>query len=497
MARADSLCHINIVFSSILYLTVRKDAIEEIRYLQKFCKDEIFNIETCAECFVKSNSKNGDGWFTKVCAKPHLLIWAKLSGYPYWPAKVMGLYDDVLGVQFFGEHERAFVPAKDCFLYSREDPNPVQPKTFRQQKFLNCVAEATEYIKNISAKFGQFYYAEFKTPFNPSHMDKYVLDTISGYETNRGGINPSMRQIETGGKRAITTAPFSGDRTNFFTSTPVVKNGAAATREALFKNAKRLLIQKSQDLYYRSKYAKIIENPGRIVLERIDSIESRASPDETDMNDFIETEFPKSDEEVSTLVTTLATAAINTADKSHSALDSTLKMSPFPQFHPVVNTITTTHVPTSNLPTSTVTSSTSDKGDPQPSTSARAQCFGSKTFDPPTMTAFPQTQLRPPPIVTQSSHMFETHPTNQEKLLIEMADRLPGIIRAAKEKMESLQNDYDTIAKFANDINEYKATFDHAKSDRNRQCVNCGNTARLFCTWSTGYCDYSCREQDQ
>lgn len=459
-----------------LNLSARKDAIEDIRYLQKFCKDEIFNIETCAECFVKSNSNNGIGWFTKVCAKPHLLIWAKLSGYPYWPAKVMGLYDDVLSVQFFGEHERAFVPAKDCFLYSREDPNPVQPKTFRQQNFLNCVAEATEYIKNISAKFGQFYYAEFKTPFNPLHMDKYVLDTIAGYETNHGEIIPTM-------KKAIASGTFSGDRTNIVTSTPIVKNGSAAAREALFKNAKRIMIQKSQDLYYKSKYAKIIMNPGRIVLERIDLTKSPVPPDEIESNELIETEVPQSNAEVSTFVTTPRTAAIKTPDRQHSNLDLSVEMSPFPRFPLAKNSIATA----SNFPT--VTSSTSDKAEPQPSTSAGAQfIFGSDTLNIPTMTAFPQTKPQPPSIVT--------HRTNMEKLLIETADRLPGIIRAAKEKMESLQNDYDTIAKFANDINEYKAILDQPKADQN-QCVNCGNAARLFCTWSTGYCNYSCRDQNR
>lgn len=475
-------------------MTVRKDAIEDIRYLQKFCKDEIFNIETCAECFVKSNSKNDNGWFTKVCAKPHLLIWAKLSGYPYWPAKVMGLYDDVLGVQFFGEHERAFVPAKDCFLFSREDPNPVQPKTFRQQKFLSCVAEATEYIKNISAKFGQFYYAECRTPFNPVHMDKYVLDTIAGYGINHGEIFSTMQPIGTCEKRAITSTSFSEDPTNVVTSTPIVKNGGATSREVLFKKAKRLLIQKSQDLYYKSKYAKIIENPGQIVLERIDLTSSPVPPDETDSNDSIEIEVHQSNAEASSVATTLPTAEIMTPYGPNS--DSLQEISAFPRVSVPKNNLTATNNSASNLITSTGTSLTSDKADPQPSTSARALFpFGSDTLETPTLTAFPQTQPRPQPIDAQSSHMSETHRTNQEKLLIEMADRLPGIIRAAKEKMESLQNDYETIARFANDIKEYKATFDHVRADQNRQCVNCGNCARLFCTWSTGYCNYSCREE--
>lgn len=45
-------------------------------------------------------------------------------GFPYWPAKAMttnaaGLVD----VRFFGAHDRAWIPVKECFLYSKKDPN--------------------------------------------------------------------------------------------------------------------------------------------------------------------------------------------------------------------------------------------------------------------------------------------------------------------------------------------------------------------------------------
>jgi hypothetical protein len=59
--------------------------------------------------------------------RPHILVWAKLKGFPYWPAKAMKIKDDVVDVRFFGQHDRAWVNVKDCFLYSLEQPG-VPPK---------------------------------------------------------------------------------------------------------------------------------------------------------------------------------------------------------------------------------------------------------------------------------------------------------------------------------------------------------------------------------
>lgn len=54
--------------------------------------------------------------------RPHILVWAKLKGFPFWPAKAMKIKDDQVDVRFFGQHDRAWVNLKDCFLYSEEMP---------------------------------------------------------------------------------------------------------------------------------------------------------------------------------------------------------------------------------------------------------------------------------------------------------------------------------------------------------------------------------------
>ena len=54
---------------------------------------------------------------------PHLLVWAKLKGFPFWPAKAMRINsEENVDVRFFGAHDRAWIPLKDVFLYSEEAP---------------------------------------------------------------------------------------------------------------------------------------------------------------------------------------------------------------------------------------------------------------------------------------------------------------------------------------------------------------------------------------
>lgn len=66
-----------------------------------------------------------------------MLLWAKLKGFPYWPAKSMGINGALVNVRFFGDHDRAYVPIKECFLYSENDPNP--PTKQNKKTIKECI----------------------------------------------------------------------------------------------------------------------------------------------------------------------------------------------------------------------------------------------------------------------------------------------------------------------------------------------------------------------
>lgn len=83
------------------------------------CQSDVKSIKTCSDCFEYWTNDHKD-YFTNVCAKPHLLVFAKLPNYPLWPAKVMSINGNKALVTFFGDHTQEDIPLTKCFLYSDE-----------------------------------------------------------------------------------------------------------------------------------------------------------------------------------------------------------------------------------------------------------------------------------------------------------------------------------------------------------------------------------------
>ncbi|XP_053694903.1 protein kinase C-binding protein 1-like isoform X2 [Sabethes cyaneus] len=144
--------------------------------LMKICKQELNEIEACNECYFNANTCKT--WFTEVCTKPHLLVWAKLKGFPFWPAKLMSVNtNQLVDVRFFGDHDRAWVPIKECYLFCEKDPNT---KLQRRTNMAECMREAEQYIAKLKRKFGQFKYAEFRTPVEVTKLDEHLESMIPG-----------------------------------------------------------------------------------------------------------------------------------------------------------------------------------------------------------------------------------------------------------------------------------------------------------------------------
>ncbi|XP_043205125.1 protein kinase C-binding protein 1-like isoform X2 [Amphibalanus amphitrite] len=168
--------------------------------LVRMCKWEMEEIETCPDCY--GNAYLSDNWFTLACPHPHLLIWARLKGFPFWPAKAVKTRDGNVDCRFFGRHDRAWVPAKECFLFSREPP--VTPKN-RTKSLDACVEELEEHVKNLEKRFGAYNFAKPKTQYNPKRVQAQLLMTIPGYggrdaetkpASERSGVKRSNSDIQ-------------------------------------------------------------------------------------------------------------------------------------------------------------------------------------------------------------------------------------------------------------------------------------------------------------
>uniref|UniRef100_A0A8C0QPG5 Zinc finger MYND-type containing 8 n=1 Tax=Chelonoidis abingdonii TaxID=106734 RepID=A0A8C0QPG5_CHEAB len=129
-------------------------------------------IEVCPECYLAACQKR-ENWFCEPCSNPHPLVWAKLKGFPFWPAKALRDKDGQVDARFFGQHDRAWVPINNCYLMSKEIPFSVK-KT--KSIFNSAMQEMEVYVENIRRKFGVFNYAPFRTPYTPNNQYQMLLD---------------------------------------------------------------------------------------------------------------------------------------------------------------------------------------------------------------------------------------------------------------------------------------------------------------------------------
>lgn len=71
-------------------------------------QNDLNEMRDCLDCYRQSNQKQDKSWFCRPCNPPHELVFAKMKGFPFWPAKVIKRIPETneYYVRFFGEfHE--------------------------------------------------------------------------------------------------------------------------------------------------------------------------------------------------------------------------------------------------------------------------------------------------------------------------------------------------------------------------------------------------------
>ncbi|XP_061148242.1 MYND-type zinc finger-containing chromatin reader ZMYND8-like isoform X2 [Syngnathus typhle] len=145
------------------------------KVIVKICEHEMNEIEVCPECYLSACQKR-ENWFCEPCGNPHPLVWAKLKGFPFWPAKALRDKDGQVDARFFGQHDRAWVPLNNCYLMSKEIPFSVK-KT--KSIFNSAMQEMEVYVENMRKKFGVFNYAPFRTPYTHDNSFQMLQDPSS------------------------------------------------------------------------------------------------------------------------------------------------------------------------------------------------------------------------------------------------------------------------------------------------------------------------------
>ncbi|XP_029470497.1 protein kinase C-binding protein 1 isoform X6 [Rhinatrema bivittatum] len=172
-----------ILHNCIIYNGGNHKLTQTAKVIIKICEHEMNEIEVCPECYLAACQKR-ENWFCEPCSNPHPLVWAKLKGFPFWPAKALRDKDGQVDARFFGQHDRAWVPMNNCYLMSKEIPFSVK-KT--KSIFNSAMQEMEIYVENIRRKFGVFNYASFRTPYTPNNQFQMLLDPA----------NPSIGTVKT------------------------------------------------------------------------------------------------------------------------------------------------------------------------------------------------------------------------------------------------------------------------------------------------------------
>ncbi|XP_056278613.1 MYND-type zinc finger-containing chromatin reader ZMYND8-like isoform X2 [Pseudoliparis swirei] len=217
------------------------------KVIVKICEHEMNEIEVCPECYLSSCQKR-DNWFCEPCSQPHPLVWAKLKGFPFWPAKALRDKDGQVDARFFGQHDRAWVPINNCYLMSKEIPFSVK-KT--KSIFNSAMQEMEVYVENIRKKFGVFNYAPFRTPFTPNNQLQMLLDPS----------NPSAGTVKT---EKLDKLRFNFD----ITASPKMVLGKSSTpsgmsRRVSMTDMPRSPVSTNSSVHTGSDGEQDMEKPGR------------------------------------------------------------------------------------------------------------------------------------------------------------------------------------------------------------------------------------------
>ncbi|XP_026106011.1 protein kinase C-binding protein 1-like isoform X3 [Carassius auratus] len=175
-----------ILHNCIIYNGANHKLTATAKVIVKICEHEMNEIEVCPECYLSACQKR-DNWFCEPCSQPHPLVWAKLKGFPFWPAKALRDKDGQVDARFFGQHDRAWVPLNNCYLMSKEIPFSVK-KT--KSIFNSAMQEMEVYVENVRKKYGVFNYAPFRTPYTPNNQFQMLQDPNN---PKKGTVKPDKQ----------------------------------------------------------------------------------------------------------------------------------------------------------------------------------------------------------------------------------------------------------------------------------------------------------------
>lgn len=182
-----------------IYPLANTTEMESTKWLIRDITHDISEIRRCPDCFRYSHEKQSSVWFAKPCVQRHELVYAKHSGFPYWPAKVIRvLPNNKFDVRFFGgNHSRALIDVR--FI----KPIDADTKSLKlgNSPTLKKAMEELRYHQMLSA----YPPSVFSFYANPQQTEEIIRTVTGASSLNESGSKlgiPNKRKL----KKNITTS---------------------------------------------------------------------------------------------------------------------------------------------------------------------------------------------------------------------------------------------------------------------------------------------------
>nr|XP_061795138.1 zinc finger MYND domain-containing protein 11-like isoform X4 [Nerophis lumbriciformis] len=174
-----------IVHNTAILYGVHSDQAEMARLLFSDTCHELNELLLCKNCFYLSNARP-DNWFCYPCSPSHDLVWAKMKGFGYWPAKVLQREDNQVDVRFFGhQHQRAWIPSDNI----QDIKVSVQQLQVKRSNGWKKACDELEVYQRFF-KEGRFWKTKLEEDCDPEDED----DGDSGSEEAESGISSTSNE---------------------------------------------------------------------------------------------------------------------------------------------------------------------------------------------------------------------------------------------------------------------------------------------------------------
>ncbi|XP_055947103.1 MYND-type zinc finger-containing chromatin reader ZMYND8-like isoform X2 [Argiope bruennichi] len=171
--------------------------------LRRDFKSELLDLEACPECYYYLYCDVSDqDSFVRLCESPHDIVWAQLTGHPYWPAKCLKVVKGIAHVRFFGEHEQSNIPINKCYYLSESHPKDKKSRLtsatnsgVKSQRFRSAKVELLKYIAIYSRKYGEFMFYPHKTAYKPQKKQNEMINPSNEETSNRNNAKMKLEGV--------------------------------------------------------------------------------------------------------------------------------------------------------------------------------------------------------------------------------------------------------------------------------------------------------------